>query len=184
MKDYTLYENNQDKGEGVRVKVQEILDLLSDDAKLDEEREKAKNIRENLHGCNSISSSGPNYGGQGGGNSRYGGYGGREGKSGGGNYGGYSGKYGGSGSGGRQEKKRRDDVDDNFGSEYYDDSTKYDGKLSKLRGGNDVKTESSETTTKKPTEDTKPKQVTSGNLSNYTISKPGAKPPAKPAPVS
>ena len=37
-----MFEDNQDRGEGVRLKVKEILELLEDDQKIEQEREKAK----------------------------------------------------------------------------------------------------------------------------------------------
>lgn len=58
LKDYSNYENNVDRGEGIREKVGAILELLQDEQKLDEEREKAKKIRDSMAGIGGISHGG------------------------------------------------------------------------------------------------------------------------------
>lgn len=47
-KKYTFLEDGKDRGEGIRKKAQEILDLISDDELLSQEREKSKNLREKI----------------------------------------------------------------------------------------------------------------------------------------
>lgn len=43
-----MYEENVDRGEGIRDKVKGIIELLTEENKLDEERENAKKIRESM----------------------------------------------------------------------------------------------------------------------------------------
>lgn len=56
LQDFTYYEDSQERGEGIRIKSKEIVDMLSDETKLDRAREQAKQLREklaNIQGCSS-----------------------------------------------------------------------------------------------------------------------------------
>lgn len=98
---FNYYEGTVDRGLGVREKTKQILDVLTDDERIREERQRAKQLREKFKG-NTASSDSRGGGGRGGG---YDGYGNSNNSSGGGggygnggidSGGGYSGRYGGS----------------------------------------------------------------------------------------
>ncbi|ETV81143.1 hypothetical protein H257_05734 [Aphanomyces astaci] len=104
LSDFNYYDGSADKGAGVREKVKQILDMLNDNDRIRDERDKAKRLRDKYIGVGSTGntggfSSGGGYGGQSGGggygNSGSGGYGGS-----GGGYGNDSGGYGGQSAGG------------------------------------------------------------------------------------
>ena len=104
---FNYYEGTIDRGLGVREKSKQILEILSDDERIREERQKARKLREKFGGSQSTASSGggayAGYGNQdswksGGGGGGGGGYG--NGGIDADNGGGYSGRYGGSSGGG------------------------------------------------------------------------------------
>jgi epsin len=110
---FNYYEGTIDRGLGVREKSKQILDILGDDERIREERQKARKLREKFGQANATVSSGggtgsggAGYGNQDSWNSSGGGVGGGSGGGGSGGYGdggiydnnrGYSGRYGGSG---------------------------------------------------------------------------------------
>ncbi len=48
MLDFTHFENNVDRGQSIREKTKQVIDILTNDQLLDEERDKAKKIREKM----------------------------------------------------------------------------------------------------------------------------------------
>lgn len=56
LQDYSCYEDSVDRGEGVREKTKQIIELLNDEKRLEEERESARKIREKLTGVSGIGS--------------------------------------------------------------------------------------------------------------------------------
>ncbi|EQC26979.1 hypothetical protein SDRG_15194 [Saprolegnia diclina VS20] len=119
LSDFNYYDGSADKGAGVREKVKQVLEMLNDNDRIRDEREKAKRLRDkytgvgssgNIGGGGGYASNSGGYGNSGGsgyGNSGGGGYGnsggsgyGNSGGSGYGNSGGSGGGYGNSGSGG------------------------------------------------------------------------------------
>eukprot|EP00566_Odontella_aurita_P028098 CAMPEP_0113531822 /NCGR_PEP_ID=MMETSP0015_2-20120614/3708_1 /TAXON_ID=2838 /ORGANISM="Odontella" /LENGTH=189 /DNA_ID=CAMNT_0000430697 /DNA_START=135 /DNA_END=701 /DNA_ORIENTATION=+ /assembly_acc=CAM_ASM_000160 len=68
---FNYYEGTVDRGVGVREKSKQIVDLLGDDERIREERQKARQMREKFGGAQSTASSS----GTGGGGGRYAGYG-------------------------------------------------------------------------------------------------------------
>ena len=68
---FNYYEGTIDRGLGVREKTKQLLDILSDDERIREERQKARKLREKFGG----SSSGVGGGGGAGGGGQYAGYG-------------------------------------------------------------------------------------------------------------
>lgn len=89
---FNYYEGTVDRGSGVREKAKQLVEILSDDERIREERQKARKLREKFGG-NLAGVSGGASGGGGGGGGRYAGYGnddwngGGGGGSGGGGYG-------------------------------------------------------------------------------------------------
>jgi epsin len=85
---FNYYEGTTDRGIGVREKSKQLVELLGDDERVREERNKAKQLREKFGGnLGGVSSGGGGYSGGGGGGSggsQYAGYGNDD-------YGGYSG---------------------------------------------------------------------------------------------
>ncbi|KRX10914.1 Protein phosphatase 2C (PP2C)-like domain [Pseudocohnilembus persalinus] len=122
LRDYTMFEENQDRGEGVREKVKQIMELLNDEKRLDEERDRAKNIREAMSKHSDFAAS------KMGGGSKYGSYGSNQ-TGGGSSYAGYSNKS--KATGGRN-------YDDDFyqGGKYDDFTT---GTLAKFRAKEEEK---------------------------------------------
>jgi ENTH domain len=104
---FNYYEGTIDRGLGVREKSKQILDVLGDDERIREERQKARKLREKFGQSNAVASSGGGGGGVSGGYGQQDSWntGGESGGGGGGGYGdggiyendrGYSGRYGGS----------------------------------------------------------------------------------------
>lgn len=123
LNNFNYYEGTVDRGAGVREKAQQIVELVGDDERIREERQKAKQLRErfggNLGGV-SNSGGGSSMEGIGGGGSGYAGYGNED------NYGGYggSGSYGNSGigaSGGYSDSAAPSDSGNNFSGRYSED---------------------------------------------------------------
>lgn len=102
---FNYYEGTVDRGIGVREKAKQVVELLGDDERIREERNKAKALRDKFGGTGDMSGIGSGGGGSsggGGGTDRYSGYG----NSGGGGYGGDKGissSYGGAGAGGASD---------------------------------------------------------------------------------
>jgi epsin len=67
MQEYSSYDSTGDKGQGVREKSKQLIDLLGSNDQIREEREKAKRLRGKFGGVGSDGG----YGGGGGGGSRY-----------------------------------------------------------------------------------------------------------------
>jgi hypothetical protein len=105
---FNYYEGTVDRGLGVREKTKQVLEILTDDERIREERQKAKQLREKFKGNTSSSTENNRRGGydgygntntntsSGGGGGGYGNGGIDSGSAGGGGGGGYSGRYGGS----------------------------------------------------------------------------------------
>ena len=97
---FNYYEGTVDRGVGVREKSKQILEILGDDERIREERQKARKLREKFSGSSATAASTPSSGGYGNQDSWNtggdGGYGGSGIDSGYDNGGGYSGRYGGS----------------------------------------------------------------------------------------
>lgn len=75
---FNYYEGTVDRGLGVREKSKQVLEILQDDERIREERQKARQLREKFSGRGSAASGGYSGGGGGGGDSgggRYAGYG-------------------------------------------------------------------------------------------------------------
>ncbi|KAF0710156.1 Aste57867_5607 [Aphanomyces stellatus] len=87
LSDFNYYDGSADKGAGVREKVKQILDMLNDNDRIRDERDKAKRLRDKYIGVGSSGNIG-------------GGSGGYSGSSGSGGYGGNTGGYGNSGGAG------------------------------------------------------------------------------------
>jgi epsin len=66
--DFNYYDGAVDRGSGVREKAKNVIDLLGDNQRVREEREKARQLREKFAGAGVVGAS-PNYGGHGGGGS-------------------------------------------------------------------------------------------------------------------
>ena len=123
LNNFNYYEGTVDRGTGVREKAQQIVELVGDDERIREERQKAKQLREkfggNLGGV-SNGGGGSSMEGIGGGGSGYAGYGNED------KYGGYggSGSYGNSGigaSGGYSDSAAPSDSGNNFSGRYSED---------------------------------------------------------------
>jgi len=99
---FNFYEGTVDRGIGVREKAKQIVELLGDDDRIRDERNKAKALREKFGGGGDLGGIGGGGGGSSGVSDRYSGFG----NSGGGGYGGdkgFSSSYGGSGSAGAND---------------------------------------------------------------------------------
>ncbi|ETV91558.1 hypothetical protein, variant [Aphanomyces invadans] len=179
LSDFNYYDGSADKGAGVREKVKQILDMLNDNDRIRDEREKAKRLRDKYIGVGSSGNiggySGGGYGGQGGyGNSsgsggyggssggygnESGGYGGNSGGYGGnsGGYGGNSGGYGGNSSGYGNDSGSRDryDQDNSHGNSRTSSRDKYSSKQAPADDA-----ESEEETKPKPRRSSKTKRAT------------------------
>ena len=95
LENFNYYEGSVDKGQGVREKAKQVVELLGDNGLIRSEREKARALRNKFVG---ISNDGGGYGGSYGGSSgSYGGSSGSYGGSSGSSYGGSSSQYGGYG---------------------------------------------------------------------------------------
>ncbi|RHZ20568.1 hypothetical protein DYB37_005064 [Aphanomyces astaci] len=144
LSDFNYYDGSADKGAGVREKVKQILDMLNDNDRIRDERDKAKRLRDKYIGVGSTGntggfSSGGGYGGQSGGggygNSGSGGYGGSGGgygnDSGSGGYGGQSGAgYGNDGGygGSNSDRANSRDQDNGYGGSRTGSRDKYASK--------------------------------------------------------
>lgn len=130
---FNYYEGKVDRGLGVREKSKQLVEMLSDDERIREERSKAKQLRERFgtkmagvgsHDVGGIGGGG--FGGGGGGSSQYGGYGNdtnweNRGSSGAGGGYGESG-IGGRGTGGYNDSSYGGDSGGGFSGRYSDDS--------------------------------------------------------------
>ena len=107
---FNYYEGTIDRGHGVREKSKQIAEIMGDDERIREERQKAKKLRERFGAAGSTASSG----GGGGGGGQYAGYGNDDSS-------GWSG--GGCGGGGYGDSR-------SGGNGYADDSGKFSGRYS------------------------------------------------------
>ena len=116
---FNYYEGTVDRGLGVREKSKQLMDMLSDDERIREERVKAKQLREKFGGSLGGVSSNNSGGIGGGGSSQYGGYGNDS------SWDSRNSGYGESGIGGRNsnnETSYRADSGGGFSGRYSDDS--------------------------------------------------------------
>lgn len=156
---FNYYEGTVDRGLGVREKSKQIVDILSDDERIREERQKAKKLREKFGG---------NLGGvSGGGGSKYAGYGNDS--------AGWSGEGGGGGGGGYGDSGIDSSSYRSGGGGYGGDSGGYAGRYSD--GGDAPAASSSSTPTFASLPEEKPKKTKSKKL------KKKKKPEEEPAPA-
>lgn len=186
LQDFSLYEQTLDRGASIREKVKELIDLITDDQKLETERENAKKIREKMQavgGSKSLSSDDPfGYTGGSSSNSKYEGYGSSIAKK----YEGYGGdaKY--------YDSNNKDSYD------RYDRYDKYDNNnASKFRSDNDVKEkpkeeyvikENSKYSSNNNNNEPKPEPKIESpdpkpELKNFKLPKPGEKKEDAPKPL-
>lgn len=124
---FNFYEGTVDRGIGVREKAKQIVELLGDDERIRDERNKAKALREKFGGTGDMGGISSGGGGSSGASDRYSGFG----NSGGGGYGGDKGvgsSYGGSGSAGANDTH-------GFSGRYHDKNSVNGGSKSNESSG-------------------------------------------------